>query len=137
MEGEKEKKDSKELANVVHTIKEAILLAVLEWLKNLFSSDIMIVFCIAFLGYALGSVTIKGLSLGNCSGETVKDKSVFAIVFRKTFLDIFVFSKNRRRYLVAIDSKNTEFRQYICGRRLSGSTFTNESVNHFISSLRH
>ena len=39
-------------------------MAVLDWLKNIFSSDIMIVFCIAMLGYALGSIHIKGLSLG-------------------------------------------------------------------------
>lgn len=39
-------------------------MAVLDWLKNVFSSDIMIVFCIAMLGYALGSIHIKGLSLG-------------------------------------------------------------------------
>lgn len=39
-------------------------MVILDWLKNLFSSDIMIVFSIAVLGYALGSVHIKGLSLG-------------------------------------------------------------------------
>ena len=39
-------------------------MVILDWLKNVFSSDIMIVFCIAVLGYALGSVHIKGLSLG-------------------------------------------------------------------------
>ena len=38
--------------------------AFLNWLSGVFSSDIMIVFCIAALGYLLGSVTIKGLSLG-------------------------------------------------------------------------
>ena len=38
--------------------------AVLAWLKTIFTSEIMIVFCIAALGYALGSVHIKGLSLG-------------------------------------------------------------------------
>lgn len=37
---------------------------ILEWLKTVFSSEIMIVFCIAVLGYLLGSVSIKGLSLG-------------------------------------------------------------------------
>jgi len=37
---------------------------ILQWLKTVFSSDIMVVFCIAMLGYALGSVHIKGLSLG-------------------------------------------------------------------------
>lgn len=36
----------------------------LEWLSGIFTSDIMIVFCIAVLGYLLGSVSIKGLSLG-------------------------------------------------------------------------
>ena len=38
-----------------------------EFLNNLgaiFSSDIMVIFCIAALGYLLGSITIKGLSLG-------------------------------------------------------------------------
>ena len=44
--------------------KEAKIVVVLDWLKNLFSSDIMIVFSIAVLGYALGSIHIKGLSLG-------------------------------------------------------------------------
>lgn len=39
-------------------------MVVLDWLKNIFSSDIMIIFCIAMLGYALGSIHIKGLSLG-------------------------------------------------------------------------
>ena len=39
-------------------------MAVLEWLKTIFTSEIMIIFSIALLGYALGSVTIKGLSLG-------------------------------------------------------------------------
>lgn len=39
-------------------------MAILQWLQSVFSSDIMIVFCIAVLGYALGSVHIKGLSLG-------------------------------------------------------------------------
>ena len=38
--------------------------AFLNTLGNIFSSDIMIIFCIAALGYLLGSVTIKGLSLG-------------------------------------------------------------------------
>ena len=37
---------------------------ILSWLKNLFTSDIMVIFSIAVLGYALGSVTVKGLSLG-------------------------------------------------------------------------
>lgn len=37
---------------------------ILQWLKTVFSSDIMIVFCIAVLGYALGSLSVKGLSLG-------------------------------------------------------------------------
>ena len=44
--------------------KEATLVEILQWLKTVFSSDIMVVFCIAMLGYALGSVHIKGLSLG-------------------------------------------------------------------------
>ena len=39
-------------------------MAILEWLKTVFSSEIMIVFCIAVLGYLLGSVSVKGLSLG-------------------------------------------------------------------------
>lgn len=38
--------------------------AILNWLGGIFSSEIMIVFCIAALGYLLGSVHIKGLSLG-------------------------------------------------------------------------
>lgn len=38
--------------------------AFLETLGTIFTSDVMIVFCIAVLGYALGSVHIKGLSLG-------------------------------------------------------------------------
>lgn len=38
--------------------------AFLESLKTIFSSDIMIVFAIAVLGYLLGSIHIKGLSLG-------------------------------------------------------------------------
>lgn len=38
--------------------------AILDWLGGVFSSDIMIVFCIAVLGYLLGSISIKGLSLG-------------------------------------------------------------------------
>lgn len=38
--------------------------AILEWLKTVFTSEVMIVFCIAALGYALGSVHIKGLCLG-------------------------------------------------------------------------
>lgn len=38
--------------------------AILQWLGNVFSSEIMIVFSIAVLGYLLGSVHIKGLSLG-------------------------------------------------------------------------
>ena len=36
----------------------------LNTLGNIFSSEIMIVFCIAALGYLLGSISIKGLSLG-------------------------------------------------------------------------
>lgn len=38
--------------------------AILSFLKTVFTNDIMIVFCIAALGYLLGSVTIKGLNLG-------------------------------------------------------------------------
>ena len=38
--------------------------AILSWLSGIFTSDIVIVFCIAALGYLLGSVEIKGLSLG-------------------------------------------------------------------------
>ncbi len=37
---------------------------IMNWLSGVFSSDIMIVFCIAALGYLVGSVSIKGLSLG-------------------------------------------------------------------------
>ena len=36
----------------------------LEWLTKVFTSDVMIVFCIAALGYLLGSISIKGLNLG-------------------------------------------------------------------------
>ena len=38
--------------------------AFLNSLGNIFRSEIMIIFCIAALGYLLGSVSIKGLSLG-------------------------------------------------------------------------
>ena len=38
--------------------------SVVEWLKTVFTSQVMIVFCIAALGYALGSVKVKGLCLG-------------------------------------------------------------------------
>lgn len=38
--------------------------SVLTWLSGIFTSDIMIVLCIAALGYLVGSVEIKGLSLG-------------------------------------------------------------------------
>lgn len=38
--------------------------AVLNWLYNIFTSPVMIVFAIAALGYLLGSVSIKGLCLG-------------------------------------------------------------------------
>lgn len=38
--------------------------AVLSWLNEVFTSPIVIVFCIAALGYLVGSVKIKGLSLG-------------------------------------------------------------------------
>ena len=38
--------------------------AILQWLGNVFSSDVMIVFTIALLGYLLGSVHVKGLCLG-------------------------------------------------------------------------
>ncbi len=37
---------------------------ILSWLGNVFTSELVIVFAIAALGYALGSITIKGLSLG-------------------------------------------------------------------------
>lgn len=37
---------------------------VLDWLKTVFTSPIVIVFTIAALGYLIGSVQIKGLSLG-------------------------------------------------------------------------
>ena len=36
----------------------------LDWLTKVFTSDVMIVFCIAALGYLLGSISIKGLNLG-------------------------------------------------------------------------
>ncbi len=39
-------------------------MAILDFLKSVFTNDIMIVFCIAALGYLLGSVSIKGLNLG-------------------------------------------------------------------------
>ena len=39
-------------------------MAILDFLKGVFTNDIMIVFCIAALGYLLGSVSIKGLNLG-------------------------------------------------------------------------
>lgn len=38
--------------------------AILAWLSDVFSSQIMIIFSIAALGYLLGSFSIKGLSLG-------------------------------------------------------------------------
>ena len=38
--------------------------AILSFLKDVFTNQIVIVFCIAALGYLLGSVSIKGLSLG-------------------------------------------------------------------------
>ncbi len=38
--------------------------AILAFLKSVFTNEIVIVFCIAALGYLLGSVTIKGLNLG-------------------------------------------------------------------------
>lgn len=37
---------------------------ILDWLKTIFTSPIVIVFTIAALGYLVGSVQIKGLSLG-------------------------------------------------------------------------
>jgi putative transport protein len=37
---------------------------ILQWLKTVFSSEIVVVFSIAVLGYLLGSVSVKGLSLG-------------------------------------------------------------------------
>ena len=37
---------------------------ILDFLKGVFTNDIMIVFCIAALGYLLGSISIKGLNLG-------------------------------------------------------------------------
>lgn len=39
-------------------------MVILDWLKTVFSSEIMIVFSVAVLGYLLGSVHIKGLCLG-------------------------------------------------------------------------
>lgn len=38
--------------------------AILTFLKDVFTNEIVIIFCIAALGYLLGSVTIKGLNLG-------------------------------------------------------------------------
>lgn len=38
--------------------------AILTFLKEVFTNEIVIVFCIAALGYLLGSVSIKGLNLG-------------------------------------------------------------------------
>ena len=38
--------------------------AILAFLKEVFTNEIVIVFCIAALGYLLGSVSIKGLNLG-------------------------------------------------------------------------
>ena len=38
--------------------------AILAFLKSVFTNELVIVFCIAALGYLLGSVTIKGLNLG-------------------------------------------------------------------------
>lgn len=43
---------------------KAFMDAILEWLSNIFSGQIMIIFSIAALGYLLGSFSIKGLSLG-------------------------------------------------------------------------
>ncbi len=37
---------------------------ILDWLGNIFTSPLVIVFSIAVLGYLVGSITIKGLSLG-------------------------------------------------------------------------
>lgn len=39
-------------------------MGILDFLKGVFTNEIVIVFCIAALGYLLGSVTIKGLNLG-------------------------------------------------------------------------
>ena len=38
--------------------------AILAFLKSVFTNELVIVFCIAALGYLLGSISIKGLSLG-------------------------------------------------------------------------
>lgn len=38
--------------------------AILSFLKSVFTNELVIVFCIAALGYLLGSITIKGLNLG-------------------------------------------------------------------------
>ncbi len=38
--------------------------AILTFLKGVFTNELVIVFCIAALGYLLGSITIKGLNLG-------------------------------------------------------------------------
>lgn len=37
---------------------------ILEWFKNVFSNDLMLVFLIAFLGYLIGSIKICGIDLG-------------------------------------------------------------------------
>lgn len=37
---------------------------ILEFLKGVFTNELVIVFCIAALGYLLGSISIKGLNLG-------------------------------------------------------------------------
>lgn len=38
--------------------------AVLDFLKTVFTGDVMVIFCIAALGYLLGSIHVKGLNLG-------------------------------------------------------------------------
>ena len=38
--------------------------AILAFLKEVFTNELVIVFCIAALGYLLGSISIKGLNLG-------------------------------------------------------------------------
>ena len=38
--------------------------AILSFLKSVFTNELVIVFCIAALGYLLGSISIKGLNLG-------------------------------------------------------------------------
>lgn len=62
--------------------------AFLQTLGGIFSSDLMVVFCIAVLGYLLGSITIKGLSLGTSGILLV------ALVFGHFQLEVPAILKN-------------------------------------------